>query len=124
MSKILLVVAGIANLLFALFHIAMFWGIGHMPNVAEHIRSGMYTFNMLAVLALAFLAYALLARGKDVMTTGLGAATLAFGALVYLPRAAKDLVSMDIGWTFAICTAVGLLHALLLVQVRVAKQGT
>jgi hypothetical protein len=117
--RILLVVTGLLNLVFMAFHIMMFFGIAHAPSVTEAMRMTMYTFNVVAVLATAFLGYALLVHRTDIMTTGLGAATLAFGALLYLTRAARDVVFMTGEWKIAgVCALVGLLHVVLLFGVR------
>ncbi len=119
MFRVLLAVAGVLNLLFCAFHVSMFWGIATLQGVTEQIRIGIYTSNVAVVLATAFLGYAFLAHRKDVMTTGLGAAALAFAALFYLSRAARDLVFMTSDYSIAaICAVVGFLHIVLLFGVR------
>ena len=125
MSKVLLVVAGIANFLFFLFHIFLGYQLHRMPGVSDLMRGFLQTFNAGGMLVMAMLAYVFLARGREVMSTGLGAAVLAYGAVLYLARAAEEFIWMRGNVTIAaICVAVGLLHALVLVQVRVVKQGT
>ncbi len=120
--KILLIIAGVLNLAFGAFHVAMFWGIAGLQGVPEPLRISAFTFNGIAVLGLAFLAFAFLARGKDVMTTGLGAATLTFGAFFYLWRAARSFIWPSDGYTTAaICIAIGVIHLVLLYGVRRTK---
>ena len=88
MSKVLLVVAGIANFLFFLFHIFLGFQLHRMPGVSDLMRGFLQTFNAGGMLVMAMLAYVFLARGREVMSTGLGAAVLAYGAVLYLARAA------------------------------------
>ncbi len=117
--KILLIIAGVLNLAFGAFHIAMFWGIAGAPDIPEPLRISAYTFNAMAVLTIAFLAFAFLARGKEVMTTGLGAATLVLGASIYLWRAARDFIWPSGHYQLAaLCIAIGVIHLVLLFGVR------
>ncbi len=117
--KILLIIAGVLNLLLGAFHIAMFWGIAGMKGVPEPLRISAFTFNGIAVLGLAYLAFAFLTRSKDVMTTGLGTATLVFGALFYLWRAARDFIWPGGGYMLAaVCIAVALIHLAVLFGAR------
>lgn len=117
--RILLAVLGVLDLAFGAFHVSMFWGIAGLHGIPEHLRISAYTFNMMAVLAMAYLGLVFLTRAKEVMTTGLGAATLCFGALLFLWRAARDLIWPTGDYTLlAICAVIGLMHLAVIFGVR------
>ena len=82
------------------------------------------TFNAVGALSIAMLAVAFLLRGRDVLRRGLGAVLLAYGALLYLSRAAAEFIWLSRNPTIAAtCGAVGLLHVVLLFHVRPAEQA-
>jgi hypothetical protein len=123
MSKVVLVVAGVANLLFVVFHAWLGYRFSLMPDVSEQVRGLLQTFNAGGLLVLVMLACAFLLRGREVMTTGLGAVVLAYGALLYLSRAGEEYIWLGGNPAIAtVCVALGLLHAGLFLQVRVIRQ--
>jgi hypothetical protein len=74
---------------------------------------------------LTYLAFALLVRGKEVLGTGLGAATLALGALIYLSRAVEEFIWLAGNLKIAAaCIVIGLLHVILFTGVRVTRPVT
>ena len=124
MSKALLVVLGIINLLFVGFHVFLGYRLHMLTGVPDGVRGLLETFNACCSLVIALLAYAFLTRSKDVLSTGLGAAVLTFGALLYFSRAAAEYIWLAGSLPIAlVCITVGLLHALALFSVRTGKQG-
>ncbi len=95
MNKILLLVGGVFNLVFGLFHLAL----GKALNWAETLscltldnRATVYTLNIqLAFICLVF-AYLSLFRRKDLLTTGIGRIVMAAMGLYYVLRAINQLV--------------------------------
>jgi len=121
----LLIVTGLLNAAFVAFHIFLGLQISHWTALPELVRGFMQGFNVAGALVLAYLAFALLVRGKEVLGTGLGAATLALGALIYLSRAAEEFIwlagNLRIATAYAV---VGLLHIVLFTGVRVTRPVT
>jgi hypothetical protein len=119
MVKVLLAAAGGLNAAFVLFHIFLGYQIWRWTGLPLPMRGLLETFNAGGALMILFLAYALLARGREVLTTGLGAAVLMLGTILYLSRAAEEFIWLNGNLKIAgICTVVGLLHAALLTCVR------
>ncbi len=122
--RVLLIVTGLLNAAFVAFHVFLGMQIPHWA-VPELIRGMMQSFNLVGGLVLAFLAFALLVRGKEVLGTWLGAACLALGALIYLSRAVEEFVwlagDLKIG---LICAVAGVLHIVLFTGVRVTRAVT
>lgn len=120
--KILIAIVGAVNLFFMAFHIVLYWGMAHFPGVSESVRIGMYSFNTAVVLLTAFLGFIFLTRRDEVMTTGLGAAALVFGALIYLTRIARAVIWPSHDWAvLAVCAVAGILHLVVLSGVRVRR---
>jgi len=120
--KILLAAAGVVNSLFVLFHIFLGYQLHRTIGLSGQVRGLLETFNACETLAILLLAYAFLLRGKEVLRTGLGAALLTFGALLYLTRAGAEFVWLNGNPKIAgVCVAVGLLHAVVLAGVRLPK---
>jgi hypothetical protein len=121
----LLIVTGLLNAAFVAFHIFLGLQISHWTTQPELVRGLLLSFNVAGMLAFVYLAFALLLRGKEVLGTGLGAATLALGALIYLLRAAEEFIwlagSLKIA---AACVVVGVLHLVLFGGVRVTRPVT
>jgi hypothetical protein len=125
MSKPLLVIAGVVNLLFVGFHLFLGYQIHRSTGLSAGVQGLLETFNATGTLSIAMLGCAFLARSKEVLGSGLGAILLAYGALLYLSRAAAEFIWMTGNLKIAsVCVAVGLLHAVLLLGVRVVRQST
>ena len=83
------------------------------------MRGLLETFDACTVLMVALFACAYLARGKEIMSTGLGGVVLTFGALYYLSRAAEEFIWLGGSIVIAsICAAMGPVQAVLLLRVR------
>lgn len=123
--RILTIAAGLLNAGFVAFHVFLGFQIAHWPGLLPVYCGLFQTFNLCCSLMLAFLAFALLVRGKEVMGTGLGGAALALGTLVYLSRAAAEFIWLNESIMITIaCTVMGLLHAVLFTGVRVTRPVT
>ena len=121
--RILLIVTGILDAVFVAFHVYLGLQIVHWTALPADTRGLLETFNTAGTLMIAFLAFALLARGREVMGTGLGAATLALGTLIYLSRAAAEFLWLAGNLKIAaVCVVAGLLHAVLFAGVRVTRK--
>jgi hypothetical protein len=122
--RVLLIVTGLLNAAFVAFHVFLGLQIAHWP-LPDLFRGMLQGFNLAGALVLTFLAFALLVRGKEVLGTWLGAATLALGALIYVSRAVEEFVWLagDVKIAAA-CAAVGLLHIVLFTGVRVTRPVT
>jgi hypothetical protein len=122
--RVLLIVTGLLNAAFVAFHVFLGLQIAHWP-LPDLFRGMMQSFNIGGALVLAFLAFALLVRGREVLGTWLGAAALALGALVYIARVIEEFVWLagDVKIAAA-CALVGLLHIVLFTGVRVTRPVT
>jgi hypothetical protein len=120
MSRILLTVGGIVNVLFGLFHIFLGWQIQIAPGLQPEARSLLQALNVGGTLMVFFLAYASLFRRTDMLSTGLGRATQVLAILLYWTRAAEELVLFSFTPViFVSCLAVGGIYvAALLLGVR------
>jgi hypothetical protein len=72
MSKVLLIVGGVLNTLFFIFHLAMGYQIHHLTQVAPAYRSLMEALDIGGVLFIFFFAYVSFFHGKELLETGLG----------------------------------------------------
>jgi hypothetical protein len=122
--RALLIVTGLLNAAFVMFHVFLGLQIAHWP-LPDLFRGLMQSFNVGGTLVLAFLTFALLVRGREVLGTWLGAAALALGALIYITRAVEEFMWLagDVKIAAA-CAVVGLLHIVLFTGVRVTRPVT
>jgi len=117
-ARALRVVGGVLNGLFALFHVWLGWRIGGsgLPDAA---RGLMLALNAGGTLFIAFFAYAFLARGADLLSTGLGRATLAVCLLLYWSRAVEEIFWFRFSPAiFVTCLAAGAIPGALLALTR------
>jgi hypothetical protein len=122
MLKVLLILTGILNLLFGVFPAFLGYQLHGLIDLSEPVRRLAEALNVGCTLTIFFLAYACLVRGKEVMATGLGATVLGLGALIYLSRAAEEFIWFDGNITIlGACLAAGLLHAFLMLTVRMKR---
>jgi hypothetical protein len=120
---ILLIVTGLIDAVCAVLQILFgLQLIRFAGQIGEPVHGILLTYNTGMALTLAFLASALLARGREVMGTGLGAGVLVLGMAVFASRALAEFVWLTENWWIAAaCIAVGLLHLLLFFGVRVTR---
>lgn len=124
MKRILLVIGGIANLAFVVFHVFLFFAIGASQQLSDPAKQLILIFNLAGTLMIAFFAYASLCCARQLLETHLGKATLTLIALVYLTRGAMEVVLGLWQWAILItCAIVGLLYVLLLVPLGGEESG-
>ncbi|HVN75915.1 MAG TPA: hypothetical protein VMT19_06335 [Thermoanaerobaculaceae bacterium] len=117
MARALLVVGGIMNLAFALFHLALFRGIQAASGLAPAAKGLMLAFNVAGTLFIAFFALSSLLLRDELLNTRLGKATLALTATIYLSRASEEFFLFRFTpLIFAACAVVGVLYAAVLVM--------
>ena len=120
--RILLIIAGLLNAAFVALQVMIAFQIPHWGFLPAITRGQISTYNAVEILMLAFLAFAFLVRGKEVMGTGLGASALAFAALLYFIRAAAEFLWLSGDIVIAVaCIAVGLLHVVLFASAKVTR---
>ena len=125
LSKVLLTIVGVLNLFFGFFHIYLGYAIHQNVAIAAPLKGLMESLNAGGGLMIFFLSYASLLHQKDMMTTELGRAVLALGALLFLSRAAEEFVWFTFRPPiFYSCLAVGLLYAILLLRAQARSQTT
>lgn len=123
--RALLIITGLLNAAFVAFHVFLGFQIAHWTGLPASVVGLVQTFNASCALVLVFLAVSLLLRGKEVMGTGVGAAALALGTLIYFGRAAMEFIWLNgNGKIAAVCVVMGVLHAILFTGVRVTRPIT
>ena len=128
MSKALLIVGGILNALFAVFHLALpplaQWQ-NTLPPILADSQAVMYTLNLAAAFTLLIFAFVSVFYRHDLLTTNLGKALSISIALFWLVRAAAEIlyfrVAANGSWVgVLIFGAIGLLY---LIPLLVVKPG-
>ena len=121
MFKRLMILGGILNSFFFLFHAFLGYRIHRLASVH---RGTLQSFNIAGTLSIFFFAYASFAHQKDLQETRLGHAVLALASLIYLSRAAEEFILFKFtAGVFASCFIVGALYATALV-IAVKKKPT
>ena len=114
MNRTTALVCGVVDALFLAFHLLLAYWIQQMP-VPPDLRALLQAFNIGGLLLIGFLAFAFLFC-RDDLATRLGRGAIALGALVYLTRAATELLFFPAPKPaiLATCVVAGLLHLLVL----------
>lgn len=111
MSRVLLTVGGIVNVLFGLFHVFLGWQIQTVPAL-QPSRGLLQALNVGGTLMILFLAYASLFQRREMLSTGLGRATQVLAILLYWTRAAEEFVLFSFTPViFVSCLAAGGIYA-------------
>lgn len=92
MNRWLLRVGGVWNAFFALFHGLSAYGIQRAPGLDPAVRALLQMLNAGVILVLVFAAFVSFARGRELLTTGIGRATSVLVALFYGVRAVEEIV--------------------------------
>jgi len=118
MKEKLLVVGSVFNLLLGIFHIWLGWQIHQMATLAPEERALMEMLNIVGTLVIFFFAYTSFFHRTDLLTTGLGKATLLLITLFYLLRAAGEIIIFPefSALIFALCLLVGGIYLVGLVR--------
>jgi uncharacterized membrane protein len=115
MKKILLIIGGIFNTLFGVFHIWMARGIHLSNSFSPGARSLMQAFNVFGIIIVFYFAYISFFRQRDLLSTKLGKTTLSLVALVYLSRAIEEFILFEFSCIiFFPCVLVGGIYIALL----------
>jgi len=100
MSKALLIVGGILNALFAVFHLALpslaRWQ-DTLSTISTDNQAIMYTLNLAVALTLLVFGYVSVFHQRDLLTTGLGKAMTVSVGLFWLVRSAAEILYFRIG---------------------------
>jgi hypothetical protein len=105
---------GVLNVVFCVFHIWLGIMISRWPGPKD-VRGLMEALNVGGTLFIGFFAYAFLVRGKDLIATGLGRATLVLAILLYWSRAAEEFFLFTFNPAiFVSCIVSGAIPAALL----------
>ena len=115
MSKILIRVGGLINLLFVVFHLAMVNPIGKaLLLLSPDIRATVSNLNIQVAFTLLVFAYLALFRWRDLLTTRLGNITAIAISLFWFLRAINQAVFYELTTTdiplISLCLVFGLLH--------------
>jgi hypothetical protein len=115
MKKILLIIGGIFNAIFGVFHIWMARGIHLSISFSPETRSLMQAFNVFGIIVVFYFAYISFFQQQDLLSTKLGKTTLALVALVYLSRAIEEFILFEFSFIiFFSCVLVGGIYIFLL----------
>jgi hypothetical protein len=116
MSKILIILGGVLNGLFTVFHIWLGWQIYSLQGLLPEHKALMLMLNVGGILLIGFATFASLFCIKDVLTTRLGKATIFLIILLYASRAVEEII-ISPGFSlviFTTCLAVAAIYALAL----------
>ncbi len=117
MSKALLVIGGVLNTVFFIFHLLLGYQIHQLTQVPAPYRALMEALNLGGVLFIFFFACASFFYGKELLQTGLGRAVLALATVLYLSRAAEEFFLFKFTpVVFASCLLVGAIYLILFVM--------
>lgn len=118
MSRVLLTVGGIINIVFGLFHVFLSQQIQTVPALQPN-RGLLQALNVGGTLMILFLAYASLFQRREMLSTGLGRATQILAILLYWTRAAEELVLFSFTPAiFVSCLVAGGIYAAVLLLGR------
>ena len=114
MSKRLLLIGGVMNGFFTVFHIWLGWHIQMLPGLLPDYKALMQMLNVGVVLIIAFAMFVSFFCRRDLLTTILGKTTLILIALFYATRAAEEIVvaTSFSPMIFGVCLAVALIYVL------------
>lgn len=114
MNKRLLLVGGIFNAFFTVFHIWLGWQIQLLPGLLPEIKALMQMLNVAGILTIAFATFASFFCVEDLVGTGLGRATIILVALFYAIRAAEEIILAPefSPVIFGVCLVVAMIYTL------------
>ncbi len=114
MLNALLILNGVIQLAFALFHVQLGMAISRVTGIGD-ARPLMIALNASGTGMFFFFAYASLVPRRQLVTTHLGRAVLVLIAVTYLVRAAEEAVIFHFNpLVFWSCLGVGLLNLVIL----------
>ena len=118
MTRVLLILGGVLNTLFFLFHFLLGYQIHNLTQVAPPLHGLMQALNVGEVIFLFFCAVVSFFCQTDLVQTRLGRLFLSLIAIFYLTRACEEFIIFKFTPTiFAACAVTGLIYfALLLIS--------
>jgi hypothetical protein len=116
MSRILLIIGGVLNLLLAAFHIFLGYKIYQIRDIAAGYRALMIMLNAGGTLFIVLFTVASLAFIQDMLTTRLGKLVTLFVALLYASRAIEEIIVSPkfSAFIFGICVLISAIYLALL----------
>jgi hypothetical protein len=115
MRKILLIIGGIFNTIFGVFHIWMARGIHLSNSFSPGARSLIEAFNVFGIIVVFYFAYISFFQQRDLLSTKLGKSTMVLVALVYLSRAIEEFFLFEFSFIIFIpCVLAGGIYIVLL----------
>jgi hypothetical protein len=116
MSRILLIIGGVLNLLLAAFHIFLGYTIYQIQDIAANYRALMIMLNAAGTLFIILFTVASFVFIQDMLTTRLGKLLISFVALFYASRAIEEIiVSPQFSlFIFVICVLISAIYVVLL----------
>ena len=120
MSRILLIIGGVLNILLAAFHVFLGYQIYQIQNIAIFYRALMTMLNVGGTLFIVLFAVASLALTQEMLTTRLGKLVMVFVVLLYASRAFEEIVIAPYYsvYIFGICILMSAIYFVLLVMGR------
>jgi asparagine N-glycosylation enzyme membrane subunit Stt3 len=115
MKKLLLIIGGIFNTLFGVFHIWMARGTHLSDSFSPGARALVQAYNVFGIIVVFYFAYISFFQQRDLLSTKLGKTTLALVALVYLSRGIEEFIFFKFSYfIFIPCVLVGGIYTVLL----------
>jgi hypothetical protein len=115
MKKILFIIGGLFNTIFAVFHIWMARDIHLSSTFSPGSRSLLHAFNVFGIFVIFYFAYISFFYQRELLSTKLGKATLTLVAFIYLSRAIEEFIFFNFSFIIFIpCVLVGGIYLLLL----------
>ena len=114
MSKRLLLIGGVMNGFFTVFHIWLGWQIQLIPDLLPDYKALMQMLNVGVVLVIAFATFVSFFCVRNLLTTDLGKTTMILIALFYAIRAAEEIILAPSfsPMIFGICLVVAMIYVL------------
>jgi len=118
MSKRLLLIGGVMNGFFTVFHIWLGWQIQLIPELLPDYKALMQMLNVGVVLVIAFATIVSFFCVRDLLTTSLGKTTMILIALFYATRAAEEIILAPSfsPMIFSICLVAAVLYILAIAE--------
>jgi len=114
MNKVLVIIGGILNTLFGLFHIWLARAIHLSSGFSPETQGLLQAFNVFVTIVMFYFAYISFFQQRDLLSTKLGKSTLALVALAYLSRGVEEFFWFKFSWMIFIpCVLVGAIYVVL-----------
>jgi len=118
MNRILLLIGGLLNALFVVFHIRLGWQIHLIQTIPPGSKALMEMLNAAGIIFIAFIAYASLFCVRDVLGGVLGKVVLFTAFLLYISRAIEEIIISTRFSTleFSVCLVMGVIYLIPLLR--------